>query len=209
MKSHVAHHFVDANQQRESSKFGMWIFLITEILLFSGLFTAYAVFRAWDPDMFYNAHRFLDATLGTLNTFILITSSLTIALAIQRIQLDKKKQSAFLLAATILLALTFLFVKYLEYSHKFHLGQLPGKYYTFTGVEGTNPHIFFSIYFVMTGLHAIHVIAGILVISVILIGTLRNRYSPDYYNPMENAGLYWHLVDVVWIYLFPLLYLIG
>ena len=105
--------------------------------------------------------------------------------------------------------MTFLVIKYFEYSHKFHLGQLPGKYYTFTGLKGTHPHVFFSVYFVLTGLHAIHVIAGIAVITWILRRTLRNDFSSAYYTPVELTGLYWHLVDLIWIYLFPLLYLIG
>jgi len=206
---YLAHHFSDPEQQSDSAKLGMWIFLLTEILLFGGLFVAYAIFRATNIDMFYNAHKFLDVQLGTLNTVVLITSSVTVALAIRSIQLNKRKQTIILLVVTLLLAATFLVVKYFEYSHKFHLGQLPGKYYTFTGVEGNNPHIFFSIYFAMTGLHGIHVIAGICVLSWILVRTVRGDFSSEYYTPVEMGGLYWHLVDMIWIYLFPLLYLIG
>jgi cytochrome c oxidase subunit 3 len=206
---YLAHHFSGVEQQRESAKLGMWIFLLTEVLLFGGLFCAYAIFRSWNPDMFYNAHKFLDVKLGTLNTLVLISSSVTMALAIRSIQLNKRKLSIGFLVMTLLCAAVFLFIKYLEYSHKFHVGQLPGKYYTFTGIQGDNPHIFFSVYFAMTGLHGIHVIAGMCVISWILIKTIKNRFSPEYYTPMEMTGLYWHLVDLVWIFLFPLLYLIG
>lgn len=206
---HLAHHFVDVEQQRESAKMGMWIFLLTEVLLFGGLFTAYTVFRSINHDMFYNAHKFLDIELGTLNTLVLISSSVTMALAIRSIQLDKRKQSIYFLMSTLALAAVFLVVKYFEYSHKFHLGQLPGKYYTFSGVEGNNPHIFFSIYFVMTGLHGLHVIGGMVAISWIIRKTIRGKLSGAYYTPMELTGLYWHLVDLVWIYLFPLFYLIG
>ena len=205
----LAHHFSEAEQQRESAKLGMWIFLITEVLLFSGLFTFYAIYRSWYPEMFINARQHLDIALGTLNTIVLITSSLTVALAIRSMQLDNRKQTIILLAITLALAATFLVVKYFEYRHKFHLGQLPGKYYTFTGIEGTNPHVFFSVYFMLTGLHGIHVIAGMAVISWILYRTVKNHFSAEYYTPIENAGLYWHLVDLIWIYLFPLLYLIG
>jgi cytochrome c oxidase subunit III len=207
--SHVAHHFANASQQRDSAKFGMWIFLITEMLLFGGLFTAYSVYRAMHVEMFINAHKFLDVQLGTINTLVLITSSLTMALAIRSIQLNQKSKSAWFLLTTLILAAVFLGIKYFENSHKIHLGQLPGKFYTFQGVEGSNPHIFFSVYFVMTGLHGIHVIMGMAVILFLFVKTLRGHYSAEYFNPIENTGLYWHLVDLVWIYLFPLLYLIG
>ncbi|MFZ5981705.1 MAG: cytochrome c oxidase subunit 3 family protein [Candidatus Zixiibacteriota bacterium] len=206
---HLAHHFSEVVQQRESAKMGMWLFLLTEILLFGGLFVAYAIYRSWNIEMFIDAHRYLDITLGTVNTVVLITSSLTMALAIRSIQLDDRKNSVRLLLATLILAALFLVIKYFEYSHKFHLGQLPGKYYTFTGVEGTNPHIFFSIYFAMTGLHGLHVIAGMATIGWVLHKTIKGKLSSHYYTPMELTGLYWHLVDLIWIFLFPLLYLIG
>lgn len=207
--AHLAHHFSTSEQQRDSAKLGLWIFLVTEILLFGGLFVAYAVYRAWNPDMFYNAHKALDLTLGTVNTIILISSSLTMALAIRSIQLDRKEVSWYFLLATFALALAFLVIKYFEYSHKIHLGQLPGKFYTYTGIEGHNPHIFFTIYFTMTGLHALHILGGMSVIGWIAFKMSKNQYSAHYYTPVELAGLYWHFVDLVWIYLFPLLYLIG
>jgi cytochrome c oxidase subunit III len=207
--AHLAHHFSTAEQQRDSAKLGLWIFLVTEILLFGGLFVAYAVFRAWNPDMFHNAHKALDLTLGTINTVILVSSSLTMALAIRSIQLDRKKISFYFLLTTIILALAFLAIKYFEYKHKIHLGQLPGKFYTYTGIEGNNPHIFFTIYFTMTGLHALHILGGMSVIGWIAYKMKKNQFSAEYYTPVELAGLYWHFVDLVWIYLFPLLYLIG
>jgi cytochrome c oxidase subunit 3 len=207
--AHLAHHFSDSEQQRESAKLGMWLFLLTEILLFGGLFTAYSVYRAWNPDMFHNAHQFLDLHLGTINTIVLITSSLTMALAIRSMQLGNKKGTIINLVLTLSLASVFLIIKYFEYSHKIHVGQLPGKFYTFTGVEGTNPHVFFSVYFLMTGLHGIHVLAGMCVIGWIMAKTMRNAFSAEYYTPIEMTGLYWHLVDLIWIFLFPLFYLIG
>jgi cytochrome c oxidase subunit 3 len=207
--SYLAHHFSAAEQQSESARLGMWIFLLTEILLFGGLFVAYTVYRVWQPDMFYNAHKFLDVQLGTINTVVLISSSVTMALAIRSMQLNEKKKTIILLVMTVTLAAVFLIIKYFEYSHKIHLGQLPGKFYTFSGIEGNNPHIFFSIYFMMTGLHGIHVLAGMGAITWILVRTLRNHFSSDYYTPIEMTGLYWHLVDLIWIFLFPLLYLIG
>ncbi len=205
----LQHHFADAEQQRESAKLGMWIFLITEVLLFSGLFVFYAVYRALHPDLFYNAHKYLNVTLGALNTVVLITSSLTVALAIRSLQLNKSRQAAYYLLATLIFAAIFLVVKYFEYHHKFEMGQLPGKFYTFQGIEGTNPHIFFSVYFMLTGLHGIHVLGGMGAITYALIRTWRGDFSAEYYTPVENVGLYWHLVDLFWIYIFPLLYLIG
>ena len=207
--AHLQHHFADAKQQNDSAKLGMWIFLLTEILIFGGLFCAYAIFRAWYPDMFINAHKVLNVTMGGINTVVLITSSVTMALAIRSMQMDKKKETMINLLITLLLAGVFLVIKYFEYEHKIHLGQLPGKFYTFTGIEGANPHIFFSIYFMMTGLHGIHVIGGMAVIAWIMIRTRRGDFSSEYYTPIEMTGLYWHLVDLIWIFLFPLLYLIG
>ncbi|PWB73663.1 cytochrome C oxidase subunit III [candidate division GN15 bacterium] len=204
----LAHHFTDVEQQRESAKLGMWIFLLTEILLFGGLFCAYAIYRSWYPDMFHNAHKALDLTLGTTNTIVLITSSLTMALAIRSMQLGRKNLTMVHLVLTLALASTFLVIKYFEYAHKFHLGQLPGKFYTYQGIEGTNPHIFFTMYFAMTGLHGIHVIAGMSVIGWMLYRTAKGHFSAAYYTPIEMTGLYWHLVDLVWIFLFPLFYLI-
>ncbi len=207
--TYLQHHFADLEQQRESAKLGMWIFLVTEILLFSGLFVFYAVYRAMYPDMFYNAHQHLNVYLGTINTVVLISSSVTVALAIRSLQLNKSKVAARYLMVTLIFAAIFLVIKYFEYHHKFELGQLPGKYYTYQGIEGTNPHVFFSVYFMMTGLHGLHVLGGMIAIFIMLIKTLKGRFNSEYYTPVENAGLYWHLVDLFWIYIFPLLYLIG
>ena len=207
--AHLQHHFSDTEQQAESAKLGMWVFILTEILMFGGLFCAYAIFRAWNPDMFFNAHFALDRTMGATNTVVLITSSLTMALAIRCLQVNNKKAAIYNLLATLGLAGTFMVIKYFEYSHKFHLGQLPGKYYTYTGIEGSNPHIFFSVYFMMTGLHGIHVLVGMGVITWLLIRTAKNHFSSEYYTPVEMTGLYWHLVDLIWIFLFPLFYLVG
>ncbi len=202
-------HYSDLNQQQESAKLGMWVFLLTEILMFGGLFVAYAIFRAWNPDMFIQAHQALDVRLGTINTFVLITSSLTMALSIYSIQRNERNRTVTYLLLTLLLAATFMVIKYFEYTHKFHLGQFPGRYYTYTGIEGTNPHIFFSIYFIMTGLHGLHVLIGMGLITWLIVRTRNNVFSAEYYTPVEMVGLFWHLVDVIWIFLFPLLYLIG
>jgi len=207
--THLQHHFSEMAQQNDSAKLGMWIFLLTEILTFGGLFVAYAVYRAWNPDMFLMAHKALDVQMGALNTVVLILSSVTMALGIRSIQLDNPKQSVRFLVITIGFAVMFLVVKYFEYAHKFHVGQLPGKFYTYTGIEGTNPHIFFSIYFMMTGLHALHILIGIGLLSWVIRKTRQNIFSSQYYAPVENVGLFWHLVDMIWIFLFPLFYLIG
>jgi len=207
--AHVQHHFADADQQMDSAKLGMWIFLLTEVLLFGGLFCAYAVYRAWYPETFVNAHKELNVWLGATNTVVLITSSLTMALAIRSMQLGKKDLTLMHLWLTLGLAGTFLVIKYFEYAHKFHVGQLPGKYYFFEGIEGTNPHVFFSVYFLMTGLHGFHVLVGMGVITWMILRTRKNEFSSAYYTPIEMTGLYWHLVDLIWIFLFPLLYLIS
>ena len=218
--SNLQHHFADSQQQYEASKMGMWAFLVTEVLTFAGLFCAYAIFRMWHPEMFINASKALDITMGATNTVVLITSSLTMALAIRCIQQNKKNLSIIYLVITLLFAGTFLVIKYFEYEHKFHCGHLPGMYYSpfdheglpIEGCEeiaGTNPHVFFSIYFMMTGLHGIHVVAGMVLITWLIIRTSKGHFNSSYYTPVELVGLFWHLVDLVWIFLFPLLYLIG
>jgi len=209
------HHFVDSNQQYEASKMGMWAFLVTEVLTFAGLFCAYAIFRAWNPHMFINASEALDITMGATNTVVLITSSLTMALAIRCIQMNNNRGALINLLLTLLFAGTFLVIKYFEYEHKIHCGHLPGMYYhphiapDCVSIAGQNPHVFFSIYFMMTGLHGIHVVAGMVLIVWLMIRTSKGHFSSAYYTPIEMVGLFWHLVDLVWIFLFPLLYLIG
>lgn len=206
----LLHHFPSPRIQADAGKLGMWIFLATEILLFSGLFCAYAVFRMTHPEMFHAAHKLLDWRLGAVNTIVLISSSLTVALAVRAAQLNQKKLTVLLLLLTLLGAAMFLGIKGIEYSHKIHDGLLPGKYYHYDGhMEATSPHIFFGIYFLMTGLHGIHVILGMVAMGWIAIRAARGHFHSGYYTPVENVGLYWHLVDLIWIYLFPLLYLIG
>ena len=209
------HHFADPEQQYEASNMGMWAFLVTEVLTFAGLFCAYAIFRAWNPDMFISAHRALDVTMGATNTVVLITSSLTMALAIRYIQLNNNRAAIINLVLTLLFACTFLVIKYFEYEHKFHCGHLPGSFFSpypdpsCVAIEGNNPHVFFSIYFMMTGLHGLHVIVGMVLITWLIFRTRKGHFSPAYYTPVEIVGLFWHLVDLIWIFLFPLLYLIG
>tara|TARA_B100001123_G_C14959917_1_gene887234 strand:- start:104 stop:757 length:654 start_codon:yes stop_codon:yes gene_type:complete len=209
------HHFVDSEQQYEASKMGMWAFLVTEVLTFAGLFCAYAIFRAWFPEMFISAHKALDVTMGATNTVVLITSSLTMALAIRNVQMNNNRAAIINLTLTLLFAATFLVIKYFEYEHKFHCGHLPGIYYNphiapdCVSISGQNPHVFFGIYFMMTGLHGIHVLAGMALILWLIFRTSKGHFNSDYYTPVEIVGLFWHLVDLIWIFLFPLLYLIG
>jgi cytochrome c oxidase subunit 3 len=206
------HHFHDVDQQYQTSKFGMWAFILTEVLTFGGLFVAYTVYRSWYPEMFYDAHLLLDVQKGMLNTIVLISSSLTMALAIWAIQKKNKKLSLWMLVITWVLALGFLGIKYLEYSHKFEVGQLPGIFYSYMGPEVVNidnPHIFFGIYFIMTGLHGLHVAIGMGLIAWLIYLTKKDKLHSEYYTPMETVGIFWHLVDLIWIYLFPLFYLIG
>lgn len=207
----LASHFATPEQQIASGKMGMWLFLATELLLFGGLFVAYTIYRNLHPEVFVHAHRYLDVTMGGVNTIVLLFSSLTVALAIHSAQLNKKGAVAGYLVVTIICALIFLGVKYVEYSHKFHVGLLPGEYFTASSPNLPNPdqaHIFFGIYFLMTGLHGIHVVIGIIVLTWLLIRTQRGDFGSHYYLPLELGGLYWHLVDLIWIFLFPLLYLI-
>lgn len=184
-------------QALETAKLGIWAFLATEVLLFGGLFTAYIVFRLRYPELFYTEHLKLSRPLGLLNTMVLITSSLTMAMGIASVKKGRQSAARLCIALTILLACGFLGVKYVEWSEDFSRGLFPG----------TN--LFFSLYFMMTGLHGIHVAAGICVLFWVLVTACRGRYSEDYSTPVEITGLYWHFVDLVWIYLFPLLYLVG
>jgi cytochrome c oxidase subunit 3 len=204
----LGHHFSSLSRQNEAMRLGMWLFLATEILLFAGLFTGYAIYRFQFPLAFAEASRHLNLTAGTVNTVVLITSSFTVALAIHFVRIDRPRAAAVCLVLTILMALAFLGIKAIEYTEHFHERALPGKYYAFKEVTIPGAAMFYSLYFLMTGLHGFHVIAGMSVLGWILWRTLQGRYSSRYYTGIELGGLYWHLVDLVWIFLYPLLYLI-
>jgi cytochrome c oxidase subunit III len=215
--SFVAHHFDSADQQFESAKLGMWVFLVTEILMFGGLFAAFIFFQGLHPETFIDAHHHLNKIQGGTNTIFLLTSSLTIALAVRSSQLGKKSHATLLLLATLAFAGGFLVIKYFEYSHKIHDGLLPGPAFCSSAhlaadaacrTMQKDAHVFFSLYFMMTGLHGIHVVLGMGLITWILLRNMRGEFSGEFYTPIEIVGLYWHLVDLIWIYLFPLLYLI-
>jgi cytochrome c oxidase subunit 3 len=205
----VAHHFDDAEQQREASSLGMWLFLVTEIMFFGGVFTAYVAYRAAYGSAFVHASHHLDILLGATNTAVLIASSLTMALAVHAAQTGSKRALQLFLVLTMVLGSVFLGIKAVEYAHKFHEGHVPGPFFTWEGPEAGQAELFFSLYFGMTGLHALHMIIGIGVLTVLLVEATRGRYGPHYNTPVELTGLYWHFVDIVWIFLFPLLYLIG
>lgn len=205
----MQHHFVDAEQQFDAAKMGMWIFLVTEILFFGGLFAAYIVYRSWYPELFTLASTELDTLLGGINTLVLIGSSLTVALSIRAAQLNQKKQIIIQLSITLALAMVFLIIKYFEWTHKFHLGIFPGEFYTFDGIDHPQANVFFSLYYLMTGLHGIHVVVGIGLMIWLLWRAMKDHFNSEYYTPLEITGLYWHLVDIIWIFLFPLFYLID
>jgi cytochrome c oxidase subunit 3 len=281
---HLAHHFETPAQQFESGKLGMWLFLATEVLMFGGLFCAYAIYRGNHPEIFEYGHRFLDVKWGGINTIVLICSSLTMAWGVRAAQLGQRRTLIAMLSLTLLCACGFMAIKYVEYRHKIQHGLMWGTSYRpdphLTGgghgtaegahagggahstrdaaaetppappVGGTsssdrwvpssqrsslesaapapaglappssespahgpavaprNAHIFFGIYFAMTGLHGIHVLAGMIVITGLLFGAAAGRFGPAYFTPVDLVGLYWHIVDLIWIFLFPLLYLI-
>jgi cytochrome c oxidase subunit III len=261
----LAHHFDTYEQQFEAGKLGVWLFLVTEVLFFAGLFCAYTIYRSQNPEVFEYSHYFLDTNMGALNTVVLIVSSFTAAYAVRCAQLSKKSQLMGSIVITILCACIFMCVKYFEYAHKFHDGLLPGSHFNPTeeawelprfkekhpeaaelaekikagkldeneriskeaieplvaaGIvdqahglkELTRPrkaHVFFSCYFFMTGLHGIHVLVGIGIWIWMLFRAQKNVFNKNYFGPIDYSALYWHLVDLIWIYLFPLLYLIS
>ena len=202
----VAEQFDDMPQQRQASILGMWTFLATEILFFGGMFLGYTVYRHAYPEAFAAASRHTIVLFGTLNTAILLTSSLTVALAVRAVQLNQNKAVVRFLLVTVLLGFCFLGVKGLEYRDDIHEHLWPGPHF-----RADLPHqaqIFWFLYWAMTGLHALHVTIGIGLLAVIAWMASHRKFSSDYYNPVEISALYWHFVDIVWIYLYPLLYLI-
>ena len=205
----LAHHFDSLAQQAEATTLGMWVFLVTEVLFFGGLFATYMIYRSWYPDAFAAASHELDVTLGTINTVVLITSSLTMALAVHAAQLGQRKPLMLFLILTMILGAAFLGIKSVEYYHKFAEHHVPGPDFVFEGAHARQAQIFFSLYFVMTGLHAIHMVIGIGIMLVMLYWAWNGTVTAEYSSPIEISGLYWHFVDIVWIFLFPLLYLIG
>ena len=205
----LAHHFDTAEQQFSAAKLGIWLFLSTEILMFGGLFVAYAIFHNMYPEMFAEGAKYLDWRMGAVNTIVLLLSSFTMAMGIYYAQKNNNKKVAQMMWLTIICGAIFMVIKYFEYSHKIHLGIMPGDLFTFTGAEAGNLALYFSLYYCMTGVHGTHVLIGMGLIFWIARRAKRNEFSEKYYTPVEGVGLFWHLVDLIWIYLFPLLYLVG
>ena len=231
----LKHHFDTPAQQFDAAKLGMWVFIATELLMFGGLFVAYLIYHAQEPELFKLAHHALDKKLGAVNTVVLLFSSLTAALAVRSAQLGKRSQTSLFLVVTLLCAGAFLVVKYFEYTHKIHAGLLPGRCFGHPGFANcigdaglstqpvpvsvmehgellalpTRANMFFALYFMMTGLHGIHVLIGMSLLTWILIKNIKGHFSPEYFTQVDLGALYWHLVDLVWIYLFPLLYLVS
>lgn len=203
--------FQALDQQRDASTLGMWVFLVTEVMFFGGLFLAYTIYRSVYPTIFGEASRQLDVALGGFNTAVLITSSFTMAMAVWASQTGRKKPLILFLGATLFLGCVFLGVKYFEYADKFHHHLVPGRGFEFPGDVGARAHaqLFFSLYFGMTGLHALHMVVGVGLLAWLIFAAARGRFTPRYNSPVEICGLYWHFVDIVWIFLFPLLYLID
>jgi cytochrome c oxidase subunit 3 len=218
----LQHHFENMEQQREAGTLGMWIFLVTEIMFFGGMFLAYTLYRNLFPAAFASASNHLDIKLGAVNTGVLILSSFTMAMAVYFTQIGKRRPQVLCLVLTLVLGLTFLGIKAVEYHEKYTDRLIPGK--LIPGAEfGPDPHklhllegatmkqveMFYYIYFAMTGMHALHMIIGAGLLLYLIIFSLRGRFDPEYHSPVEVIGLYWHFVDIVWIFLFPLLYLLG
>lgn len=218
------HHFETAEQQREAASFGMWLFLLTEIMFFGGLFMAYLLYRNWYYDAFVSASNTISMPLGLINTIVLISSSFTMAMGVWSAEVRNKKLLQLFLGLTIVLGFAFLGIKSVEYAQKFEEHHVPGA--SFDIRDFVNPaagskekplpvdmaqktQIFFSLYFAMTGVHAVHMIIGIAILFVLLYKARTGLYTGGYVQPIENFGLYWHFVDIVWIFLFPLLYLIN
>jgi len=225
----LVHQFDDMVQQKEASTFGMWVFLLTEIMMFGGLFAAYLIYRLKYYDAFVAGSSSIDVTWGFINTLVLIGSSLTMALAVSAAQRGVRRQQQVFLVLTMVLGTVFLGVKAIEYKQKYDEHHIPGGFFqTFAPTdiahdlvekEGKTPEaasqiaertqIFFCFYFAMTGLHALHMIMGLVLMTWLLVRAGHGEFGPQYYTPVELGGLYWHFVDIVWIYLFPLLYLIN
>jgi len=226
----LQHHFENMEQQREAGTLGMWVFLVTEIMFFGGMFLAYTLYRSQFPAAFASASNHLDIKLGAVNTGVLILSSFTMAMSVYFTQVGKLRPQIVCLILTLILGVTFLGIKAVEYHSKYEDHLIPGKLIASSQFGPTvahegdqDPHklhllpgatvkqveLFYWIYFAMTGMHALHMIIGAGLLTFLIIFSIKGRYGPEYHSPVEVIGLYWHFVDIVWIFLFPLLYLLG
>jgi len=208
--SALAHHFEDLGQQHEASSLGMWLFLATEVMFFGGVFVAYTIYRGMYLPGFEVGSHHMSIKLGALNTVVLLCSSLTMALAVRAASLGKRRHLIMFLVLTLALGLAFVGVKLVfEWYHDYELGFAPGLNWTFAGPHSRGAELFFVFYFTLTGIHALHMLIGIGILTVLIVLAARGRFSPENPNVIEMTGLYWHFVDIIWIFLFPLLYLIG
>jgi cytochrome c oxidase subunit 3 len=222
---YLRHHFVTVEQQRETASFGMWLFLLTEIMFFGGLFAAYLIYRNWYYPAFVAGSHQLSILLGTVNTGVLICSSFTMAMGVYSAEMRRKGALVMWLLLTIVLGLVFLGVKADEYHEKWEKHHIPGLNFSVNDFVHVNPaypddpalpldmaektQVYFSLYFAMTGMHALHMIIGISILIILVIRAQAGAYTEGHMTTIENFGLYWHFVDIVWIFLFPLLYLIS
>jgi cytochrome c oxidase subunit 3 len=206
----LRHHFDDSEQQFQSSILGMWVFLLTEVMFFGGMFGGYTVYRNLYPDAFASSSKFMNLGIGAFNTGVLICSSLTMVLAVRGAQLGSKKTLILFLVLTLFLGCVFLGLKVVEYHEKWVDHHIPGPGFRYEEAQYFHQaQILFFLYFAMTGMHAMHMIVGAGLLTTLIVMASRNRFSAQWYTPVEMIGLYWHFVDIVWIFLFPLLYLIG
>lgn len=227
----LQHHFENMEQQREAGTLGMWVFLVTEIMFFGGMFLAYTLYRSAYPASFASASNHLDITLGAVNTGVLILSSFTMAMAVYFTQVGKRRPQILCLILTLILGLGFLGIKAVEYHGKYEDRLIPGnlipgnpfnpavqeegqpldhhKLHLLPGATVKQVELFYWIYFAMTGMHALHMVIGAALLMFLIIFSVKGRFDPEYHSPVEVIGLYWHFVDIVWIFLFPLLYLLG
>ena len=208
-KHHFAHHFRDATHEFLTTKEGVWLFMVTEVMMFGGLFVGYFIMHSNYPGMFAEGASHLDWRLGAINTVVLILSSWTMALGIHFIQTGKRNQATFSLLFTILCGFIFMGIKTIEYKAKIDHGLLPGNFFHAHEFEHANLPMYFGFYFCMTGLHGTHVLIGMGLIAWVLIRHLKGEFDSEYYTPVEGVGIFWHIVDLIWIFLFPLLYLVG
>ena len=205
----LQHHFETLEQQHEAATLGMWLFLVTEVMFFGGLLMAYLLYRVWYPVGWAEGSNELDIVLGGVNTVVLIASSLTMALGVRAAQTGAQRATVNWILLTMVFGLTFLVIKFFEYKHKFEIHHVPGFDWQVTGPHANELFLFVSIYFSLTGLHALHMIIGLVLMSVLAWMAHKKRFTTQWYTPVEMGGLYWHFVDIVWIFLFPLLYLVD
>jgi cytochrome c oxidase subunit III len=205
----LQHHFEDLGQQHDASILGMWFFVTQEILFFGGIFAAYAIYRGLYPAVWSEGAHHQNIVLGTINTAVLIASSLTMALAVYFAQTNKRIATIWALVSTLVLGSVFIGIKGFEYYEHFHEGLLPGSHFTYQSAVGDKLELYFLFYFAMTGLHALHMVIGAGLLLWFIWRAWAGHFSEEYYGPVEVMGLYWHFVDIVWIFLFPLLYLVD